>query len=275
MNLADFESLLESIPAAAASPDALAGLRLATLGRVVSAGDRPASPSLDAGDAVAPSAPNPYRLSQWVESGTGWAATNDRLELDIHGAGSMTHVDAISHFDQDAPGDPLAELARTGIVGRGVLLDVPGVLGSDVSGRAITLREVEETLKRCGLELRPGDILHINLGRTSPARSDQPLGSVATAGLSIEAVPLVAAARPAAIVTDQGLDPMPSEVDEHPVPWHLVVLTALRIPLVDLATLTELSAVCAEVGRWEFLSVIAPLPIPSASGSPVNPLAIF
>lgn len=276
MNLAEYGALLAHCAGGGSPvPDTLAGLALARRGRVVSCGEPPAAPPLAPDAQPTPHAPNPYRLSQWVDAGDGWAATNDRLELDIHGAASMTHIDALSHFDQSIPGDPLLELARTGLVGRGVLIDVPGVLGIDVTGRAITRAEVEETLTRSGLELRPGDILFVHLGRTGARSSADQLGGAPSTGLSIECAPLVAAAKPAAVVTDYGLDPFPSEVNGHPVPWHVLVLNALRIPLVDMAALSELSATCAELRTWEFLAVIAPLPIPSASGSPVNPIAVF
>ena len=41
---------------------------------------------------------------------------------------------------------------------------------------------------------------------------------------------------------------------------------SLRVPLV---------AVCEELNRWSFLCVVAPLRLPAATGSPVNPIAIF
>lgn len=284
MSEAEFTALAARLTAQNApppAPDVLGALRSAVTGRVIALAEGPAEPALPA-DVTAPAAaPAPYRLTQWTESGDSWTAVNDRLELDVHGAASMTHVDTTAHFRwdgaRDVPpaGDPLVALAGAGIVARGVLVDVPGVLGVDVAGRVVTRDDVAAVLDRTGTELRPGDVLHVHLGRREPARSDVPLGSVATAGLSIECAEWLAAARPAAVVTDEGLDPMPSEVDGLPVPWHVLLLTALDIPLVDRATLAELSAACRDAGRWEFLSVLAPLPIPGTSGSPLNPLAIL
>ena len=80
---------------------------------------------------------------------------------------------------------------------------------------------------------------------------------------------------PSVIITDQGLDPNPSEVEGLPVPWHLLVLTVLGTPLIDMAMLAELAATCSRLDRWEFFTSIAPLHLPGASGSPVNPLAVF
>ena len=42
-----------------------------------------------------------------------------------------------------------------------------------------------------------------------------------------------------------------------------------------LPAVEELAARCVEADRWSFLCVIAPLRLPSATGSPVNPIAIL
>jgi hypothetical protein len=36
-----------------------------------------------------------------------------------------------------------------------------------------------------------------------------------------------------------------------------------------------LAAACAAAGRWSFLCVIAPLRLPTGTGSPVNPIAVL
>lgn len=283
LSAAEFEQLATEL--AEVEPgiaDPAAGLAAARAGTVVTTGDRPADPALPERADVTPAAPNPYRLRQWTEDGPDWSATNDRLELDIHGATAMTHLDATSHFawsrstvPAGSPGGSLAALAASGIVGRGVLIDVPGVLGPVAPGDVVTLDDVQAAVTRTGVQLLSGDALYLRFGREGTAHSDVPLGSVPLSGLSIECARWLAEARPSVVVTDQGLDPVPSEVEGHPVPWHLLLLTVLGIPLVDAARLRELSRACAAASRWEFLSVIAPLPIPDASGSPVNPLAIL
>lgn len=285
MTAEEFEALAKRLIGTRPAPapvnmDVREALRAVTYGRVVSLGEGPAQPEAPRGSVRQEGEPTPYSLTQWTEAGDGWIAVNDRLSLDIHGAPSMTHIDTTAHFSweatpRDPQDDPLLEMARTGIIGRGVLIDVPGVLATDVEGKVITLDQVRETLERTGLEVRAGDILHINLGRREPARSDIPLGAEAVAGLSIECAEWLCSFAPAAVVTDQGLDPLPSEVEGLPVPWHVLLLAALHIPLVDRAMLQGLSQACRDLAKWDFLSVIAPLPIPGASGSPVNPMAIL
>ena len=50
---------------------------------------------------------------------------------------------------------------------------------------------------------------------------------------------------------------------------------ALGLHLLDYLQFTELSQVCAEIERWSFLCMIAPLRLPTGTGSPVNPIAIL
>ncbi|MFT4030375.1 MAG: cyclase family protein [Protaetiibacter sp.] len=286
LDSAEFEALATRLaarvaPRAADPARVLAALSLVRDGRVVSAGDQPAAPALPPDAGVTRGVPAPYRLTQWVEDGPGWGAVNDRLELDIHGATSMTHLDTTEHFAWDPhpgavePGGELLALAATGSVARGVLIDVPGVLGRGGGSDVVELADIHETIERTGTAPRPGDVLYLRFGRSGRARSDAPLGSTALAGLSIECAEWLVDASPSMVVTDEGLDPFPSEVEGQPVPWHLLTLTVLRAPLVDRAMLGPLAAACSEAARWEFLSLVAPLAIPGASGSPVNPLAVL
>ena len=56
---------------------------------------------------------------------------------------------------------------------------------------------------------------------------------------------------------------------------HDFALTMLGIHLLDQADFDALSEVGAAQGRWEFMLMLAPLPIPNGTGSPVNPIAIL
>jgi hypothetical protein len=62
-----------------------------------------------------------------------------------------------------------------------------------------------------------------------------------------------------------------------PVPLHVhcVAIPYMGLPLLDNAQLEPLAAACAELGRWEFQLVVAPLVIPGGTGSPVNPIAVL
>jgi hypothetical protein len=54
-----------------------------------------------------------------------------------------------------------------------------------------------------------------------------------------------------------------------------VGITAMGLWLLDNCNLEPLTATCAETGTYEFEFIMAPLPFAGATGSPVNPLAVF
>ena len=58
-------------------------------------------------------------------------------------------------------------------------------------------------------------------------------------------------------------------------PVHVLAINAMGVHLLDDLALGDLSEACAADGRWSFLSVVAPLRMPTATGSPVNPIAIL
>jgi hypothetical protein len=45
--------------------------------------------------------------------------------------------------------------------------------------------------------------------------------------------------------------------------------------LLDCPRLADLVVACSDTGRNEFLLTVAPLRLPGATGSPVNPLCVF
>ena len=49
----------------------------------------------------------------------------------------------------------------------------------------------------------------------------------------------------------------------------------MGLPLVDNCNLERLAETCAELGRWEFMLVIAQLGVERGTGSPANPIATF
>ena len=275
----EFVALVDRLPLVGRpSSDAarVAAARLVQTGAVVCAGDTPAMPGLAPDATVEHAVPAPYQLDQWVEAAEGWVATNDRFSVDVHGPASMTHLDTPEHFAWgkrrmvSPSGGAMLQFAREGLVSKGVLVNVP-VAPNEV----VTLADLKRALAASGATVQPGDALYLRFGRTETARSGGALQADPVRGLSIECAEWMAEHRPGVVVTDEGLDPYPSEVDGIAVPWHVLLLTVLDIPLVDRAALTAIAEHCSGAKRWEFFSVIAPLPIPGASGSPVNPLAIF
>jgi len=56
---------------------------------------------------------------------------------------------------------------------------------------------------------------------------------------------------------------------------HVLAVNALGLHLLDYLQFSDLAMTCAAVGRWSFLCVIAPLRLPTSTGSPVNPIAVL
>jgi hypothetical protein len=55
----------------------------------------------------------------------------------------------------------------------------------------------------------------------------------------------------------------------------VLAVNAMGLHLLDWLQGDALVAVWEELNRWSFLCVIAPLRLRAATGSPVNPIAIF
>ena len=67
----------------------------------------------------------------------------------------------------------------------------------------------------------------------------------------------------------------PSGYPKLGLPVHRVGIVAMGLWLIDAANCEDLVEVCRRLNRWEFMFNVAPLRFHNATGSPVNPLAIF
>ena len=68
---------------------------------------------------------------------------------------------------------------------------------------------------------------------------------------------------------------MPSGVEGKLNPLHELVLVGLGMPIFDNLDLEELARVSTEEKRNTFLFVAAPMRVKGATGSPLNPIAVF
>jgi kynurenine formamidase len=221
----------------------------------------------------------------------GYEAARDYVGLDVHGL-YTTHVDALSHMfvrGEMYGGRPAAEVrsdgARSntimsmadGVVGRGVLLDVPRALGLDFfdHGQLVTAADLDATEAAEGVRVGPGDILLVAWGRDA-RRAARNGAFDGMAGLHPDCLQWLYDREVAVLGSDGISDPMPFiGVPNWPFPVHQIGITGMGLHLIDNMALTELAARCAEVGRWEFLFSMAPLRIPRGTGCPVNPIAVL
>ena len=99
--------------------------------------------------------------------------------------------------------------------------------------------------------------------------------AVGSAGPKPELLPLFKERGIAVMGTDTGNDVAPSGYERFSNPVHQVGIVALGLWILDNAWLDDLSEACAARNRWEFLISINPLRMPTVTGSPVNPIAVF
>lgn len=207
----------------------------------------------------------------------------DYVGLVFHGF-AVTHIDALCHVSDGrdlyngypdeasdsgyANGDVLPMAA--GIVGRGVLLDVGALRDKPLAaGDAITADELDAAAARAGITIAAGDILWVRTGRSKDNRRE------GRAGLSADCLPWLQDHEVALLGSDGDNDAFPSSLDAWGSPMHSVGIWKMGLALVDNAELDPIAALCVRLQRWAFLCAVMPLPLRGATGSPVNPVAIF
>jgi kynurenine formamidase len=223
-------------------------------------------------------------------AGLSFAA--DQLAMNVHGDVD-SHIDALCHVSYGGalyhgvlPGavtsQGASELsiddARDGIVGRGVLLDIPRLRGVQwlEPGDHVTAAELAAAAAAQQVDVGPGDLLFVRVGHRRRRDALGPWNvAESRAGLHPEAMEYLAEHQVAALGSDGNSDTAPSAVDGVAFPVHVLAINAMGLHLLDYLQFDDLVPVCEAAGRWSFLCVIAPLRLPGATGSPVNPIAIL
>ncbi|MEU8569762.1 cyclase family protein [Streptomyces pathocidini] len=248
-----------------------------------------------------PSPDNPvparHEMTAWHRpeagaSGHGLHFSRDRFATNVHGDAD-THLDALCHVVYDGTlhgGVPASTvtadgareltvaLVRDGIVGRGVLLDLPRLRGVPwlEPGEQVTAGELAAAETAQGVRVREGDLLLVRLGHRRRRAELGPWDPAeGRAGLHPEAMEFVADRRVAVLGCDGNSDAAPSRTEDVAYPVHVLAVHALGVHLLDYLRLEDLAPVCAAEGRWSFFCVVAPLRLPHATGSPVNPIAVL
>lgn len=239
--------------------------------------------SMMGGPFAPPTPPSPAVQQAMLYTGTPPMAMAEVLIMSPHHAG-LTHLDAVVHMPVDGqiyPGRPLTDAVDAGgvrhgstaafadgVVTRGILLDLsPG--GRLPAAHAVTGDDLDAAERRTGARVEPGDALVVRGGWSAASDLGEPMP-----GMSLDAIAWMHDRDVALYAGDIG-DAHPPVDPQIPMPLHQVGLARLGMPLVDLAAVDDLSAVCSGLGRWRFLLSLAPLRLRGATGIPVNPLAIF
>ena len=223
-------------------------------------------------------------------AGVSFAA--DQLTMNIHGDVD-SHIDALCHVSYNGtlyngitPGavtsQGASELsiddAHDGIVGRGVLLDIPRVRGVPwlEPGDHVTLVDLAAAEAAQHVRVGPGDLLFVRVGHRLRRNELGPWDVARSrAGLHPQAMEFLAERQVAVLGCDSNSDTAPSTVEGVAFPVHVLAIAAMGMYLLDYLQFDDLLSLCDAAGRWSFLAVIAPLRLPGGTGSPVNPIAIL
>ncbi len=245
----------------------------------------PIDPASMLGGPFAPPTPSSPPVQQaMLYTGTPPIAMAEVLVLTPHHTG-LTHLDAVVHIPVDGhiyPGRPLTEAVTQtggirhgsttafadGFITRGILLDLaPGARLPPA--HPVTGADLDTAERRSGVRVEPGDALVVRGGWSASRDLGTPMP-----GMTVDAVAWMHRRDVAVYAGDIG-DAHPPLDPQVPMPLHQVGLARLGMPLIDVAEVDELAAVCYELDRYAFLLSIAPPRLRGATGVPVNPLAIF
>ncbi len=221
-----------------------------------------------------------------------YPGAHDFVGISPHGLAN-THLDALSHSEFDGKvyngrdysqawtfqgmtwGAITAQI--DGIVTRGVFLDPAAARGIDFYDTAdyITVADLEAAERLGGVEVTEGDALFVHSGlRAQEARQGHLQSVTDRAGLHAECVEWLHD-RGVAVFGADCCERMPYPADDIKMPLHMIGCAGMGLCLLDYPEVTILRDMCAAEGVNEFLFTCAPLAIPGATGSAVNPIATF
>ena len=175
-------------------------------------------------------------------------------------------------------------IAKHGVVGRGVLLDVARFKGVEnlAAGQQITLDDLLKTAEKQKVKLEKHDIPVIRTGwmRLFYEKGPDaffPNKTINEPGITDEPAMIRwfhEMEIPSLTVDTIACEQTTSSVSNVFLPLHGALLRDLGIPFNEINWLEDLADDCAKDGQYDFLFVGAPLKIVGGTGSPVNPIAI-
>jgi kynurenine formamidase len=175
------------------------------------------------------------------------------------------------------------KLAKKGIVGRGVLIDMARHRGKDALevGETFNHEDLEAAAQAQGTTIEQHDNLLIRTGWLNvffEKGADAFYGDTfVEPGLTLSPE-LVRWFHEREIVS-LSTDTIANEVTADPntgivLPLHAALMRNLGVLFSEILLFEELADDCAQDGRWSFLYAAAPIHIIGGTGAPVNPIAI-
>jgi kynurenine formamidase len=251
----------------------------------------PVSLSHDAEKERAPDNPRPFGHEMLAHGESPNAGSHtDSFAIAHHGL-AHTHLDALCHYfykDRMYNGFSRSEVTakgagrlsvhrmKSGIFSRGILVDIPRLKGVPYlePGTPIYPEDLDAWEKFARLKVEPGDVLLIRTGRWA-LRAAKGAASGDLAGLHASCARWLKSRDVSVLGSDASSEARPTGVEGQRGPVHVLVLVALGVPILDNLDLEEVAVAAAQRKRWSFLLTTAPLAVPGATGSALNPIATF
>ena len=244
--------------------------------------------------------PNPQLLACNIDSVFNPANPRSRFNDDvlITPTQAATQWDALSHVHYDGElynGCKAADcltargtqkngvhhLGNPGIMSRGVLLDIAKLNGVDAlpNDHKISPDELNSACEELSVNVEPGDIVIIRTGhlRVFTVQKDKSKVAGFQAGLGVECAEWLHEKSVAAVAADNmaveflGMESLAGEIV---LPFHMLAIRDMGMPLGEMFDLEALSNDCADDGRYSFLFSAPPLKITGGFGSPINPVVL-
>jgi kynurenine formamidase len=208
-----------------------------------------------------------------------------------------THFDALGHawyedkiwngYSADETVDHISKasvypIAKRGIVGRAVLIDLARFKGKDAldAGEAFTLSDILAAAEHQGSPIEPHDILLIRTGWLRRFYEDRrAFYSEPFVEPGLVYAPEVATWFHEREIVAYATDTVGNELTHQPgsgvmAALHASLMRNLGVLFSEILWLEDIADDCAEDGRWTFMFVAGPLKIVGGTGAPVNPVAI-
>ena len=207
-------------------------------------------------------------VSTGVQPGSEFSA--DRYGVQYHGY-SQTHLDALCHLfykghmfngisEREVTDKGAGRLSviqmKNGLFTRGVLMDIPRLLGVEYlpGKRAILPAELDAWEKKAGIKVGSGDAIFIRTGRWARQAAHGVWDYEAdSAGLDASCLPWLHSRDVAILASDLASDVMPSGIAGVKMPIHWGAINAMGVPILDNCDVEHLSAETAKRNRWDFL----------------------
>src|SRR5713101_4797659 len=219
--------------------------------------------------------------------------TTDTYRVSYHGY-AHSHIDALCHIlykGQTYNGHATADIntdkgctelsidkLKNGIVTRGILLDIPRLKNLPYlePGTPVFTEDLEAWEKKAGVKVSAGDAIFLRTGRWARRAKLVPWNiGQNEAGYHASVAPWLKERGVSFLGADDAQDVTPSLVEGVGLPVHTLAITALGLDIIDNQDLEAVAETAAKLNRWEFLLIVAPVPVTGGTGFPVNALAIF